>query len=114
MTAATAQGTEATRWSCDRCGVSVGRMDGERVILPDTWSRTEAGLHCLGCSRAQAEDAAIEAAPAGTVHADIARIRRVARVEFEISRTPDAPDQTIARACRTSASKVEAIRNAAT
>jgi hypothetical protein len=103
---------DATRWTCGRCGVSVGRIDGESVTMPETWSQSDEGVYCLGCSRAHAEDEATEAAPAGSSHSDLARIRRTARIEFEIRRSPEAPDRTIARACQTSTAMVGAVRDA--
>jgi hypothetical protein len=38
------------------------------------------------------------------------RIRRTALIEFEIRRSPEAPNRTIARACHTSPAAVAAIR----
>jgi len=103
----------AVRWSCVRCRVSAGRIDGERVALPATWTRAEEGTLCLSCSRALAADAAIESAPDESSREDLTRIRRTALIEFEISRSPDAPNRTIAQACRTSTGAVAAIREAA-
>lgn len=102
----------ATRWSCARCGVSAGRMDGERVELPTTWSRSGKKLFCLICSRAEAGDVATDSAPADCSREDLTRIRRKALIEFEIGRSPDAPNQAIAHACRTSTGAVAAIREA--
>ena len=103
----------AIRWSCARCGVSVGRIDGKRSILPATWTRSEERIFCLSCSRALAADAAMESAPPECSREDRIRIRRRGLIEFEIGRSPGAPDQTIARACHTSAGTVAAIREAA-
>jgi hypothetical protein len=102
----------AIRWSCARCGVSAGRIDGKRVALPATWTRSGEGIFCLACSRALAGDAATESAPADSSREDLTRIRRRALIEFEISRSPDAPNRTIAQACRTSTGAVAAIREA--
>jgi hypothetical protein len=52
----------------------------------------------------------MEAAPADCSREDLVRIRRTALIEFEISRSPDAPNRTIAQACRTSPRTVAAIR----
>ena len=30
--------TAAKRWTCDRCGVAVGRIDGEPMPLPESWA----------------------------------------------------------------------------
>jgi hypothetical protein len=100
----------ATKWTCDGCGVSAGRIDGEPVPMPSTWVASSEGLYCLGCRRERAGEAAIEAAPSDSAVADRAKLRRAALIEFEVSRTPDHPDGVIARACRTSVSAVSRAR----
>jgi hypothetical protein len=102
---------DAIRWSCARCGVSVGRIDGEPALLPASWSRSDAQVLCLTCSRAQAGEAAMNSAPAACSREDRVRIRRTALIEFEIDRAPEAPNATIARACRTSSAAVAAVRD---
>jgi hypothetical protein len=102
--------TAAVRWDCARCGVSAGRMDGRRAALPVSWSQSGHRVFCLSCARALAGDASIDAAPADSSRDDLARIRREALIEFELRRCPDAPNQMIARACRTSPAAVAAIR----
>jgi hypothetical protein len=102
----------AVRWSCARCGVSAGRIDGKRVALPAAWTRSGERILCLACSRALAGDAAIESAPADCSREDLVRIRRAALIEFEIGRSPDAANRVIAQACRTSTGAVAAIRKA--
>jgi hypothetical protein len=101
----------AVRWSCARCEVSVGRIDGEPTKLPETWVREDGLIYCLSCSRARAGEAAIEAAPKTTSREDMARLRRNALIEFEIGRAPAAPNRTVALACRTSSAAVAAIRD---
>jgi hypothetical protein len=101
----------AIRWSCERCGVSVGRIDCEPTTLPTSWTHSGQEIFCLTCSRARAGEAAMESAPADHSREDLARVRRTALIEFEILRTPEAPNRTIARACRTSSSAVAVIRN---
>jgi hypothetical protein len=54
----------------------------------------------------------MESAPTDSSREDLARIRRTALIEFEISRSPDLPNRTIAQACRTSTGAVAAIREA--
>ncbi|HEY1855600.1 MAG TPA: hypothetical protein VGG40_13535 [Solirubrobacterales bacterium] len=103
----------SVRWTCSRCGVSVGRIDGEQVMMPPSWTRSAEELFCLGCSRALAGIAATDAAPAGSSRDDLVRIRRNALVEFEIERDPEAPNRAIARACHTSTLAVAAIRRQA-
>jgi hypothetical protein len=101
----------AVRWSCARCEVSAGRIDGELTRLPETWVREDGLIYCLSCSRARAGDAAIEAAPESVSREDLARLRRNALIEFEIGRAPQAPNRTVALACRTSSAAVAAIRD---
>jgi len=101
----------AVRWSCARCGVSVGRIDREPTALPDSWTRSGEEIFCLTCSRARAGEAAIESATEDRSREDLVRIRRSALIEFEIRRAPEAPNGTIARACRTSSSAVAIVRD---
>lgn len=101
---------DLVRWECARCGVSAGRIDGRRSALPAHWTGSGARNFCLSCSRALASEAAQESAPAGSSREDLARIRRRALIEFEIRRAPEAPNRTIAQACRTSTGAVAAVR----
>jgi hypothetical protein len=105
----TATAVDAPRWTCDRCAVSVGRIDGHPVPRPVTWAESEDGTFCLSCSRAIAAELAVESA--GGSDQDRARLRRTALIEFEIRRLPDAPNRTIAQACRTSTATVAAVRD---
>jgi uncharacterized Zn finger protein (UPF0148 family) len=102
---------DAVRWSCARCEVSVGRIDGEPTLLPASWSRSDGQVLCLTCSRAQAGESAMDSAPAASSREELVRLRRTALIEFEIGRVPEAPNATIARACRTSNAAVAAVRN---
>jgi hypothetical protein len=104
-------GTDAIRWSCTRCEVSVGRIDGEPTLLPTTWSHAGDEVLCLTCSRAQAGEAAMDSAPAASSREERVRLRRTALIEFEIDRVPEAANRTIALACRTSSAAVAAVRN---
>lgn len=101
---------DAVRWSCARCEVSVGRIDGEPALLPASWSRSGGQVLCLTCRRAQAGEAAMDSAPARSTREERVRLRRTALIEFEIGRTPEAPNRTIANACRTSSLAVAAVR----
>jgi hypothetical protein len=89
----------------------VGRIDGEPTRLPETWAREEGLIYCLSCSRARAGEAAVEAAPVTISREDLTRVRRNALIEFEIGRAPQAPNRTVALACRTSSAAVAAIRD---
>ena len=100
----------ATKWTCDGCGLSVSRMDGERTGVPDTWSSSDDGLHCLICRRERAADDAIASAPSDSPVEVRAEIRRAALIEFEVRRNPDHPDGVIARTCRSSAPAVAKAR----
>jgi len=100
----------AVRWSCARCGVSVGRIDREPTALPDSWTRLDGESFCLTCSRARAGEAAIESISDEHSREDLMRIRRTALIEFEIRRAPEAPNGSIARACRTSSAAVAVVR----
>lgn len=104
--------TSAIRWSCARCDVSVGQLDGKPTDLPATWTRSGGSTFCLACSRALAGDAATDSAPAACSREDLARVRRDAVIEFEIGRTPLALNREIANACHTSPVAVAAVRNA--
>jgi len=107
----TATAVDAARWTCARCAVSAGRLDGRPVPCPATWSESGDGVFCLACSRAMAGEAAVQSAPDGTSPADRARRQRRALIEFEIDRSPEAPNRKIAQACRTSTAAVAAIRD---
>jgi hypothetical protein len=101
---------EAVRWSCTRCEVSVGRIDGEPTLLPASWSQADDQILCLNCSRARAGETAMDSAPVTSSREDRVRLRRTALIEFEIERAPEAPNRTIALACRTSSAAVAAVR----
>jgi hypothetical protein len=105
-------GAGAVRWSCARCNVSVGRLDGSPTGLPETWTRAGATTFCLTCSRALAGEAALDSAPDACSREDRVRLRREAMIRFEIDRAPLAPNRTIAHACRTSPKTVATIREA--
>jgi hypothetical protein len=102
---------DAVRWSCGQCGVSVGRIDGEEAKLPAVWTRAGEMTYCLSCSRARAGETAMDSAPASSSREERVRLRRTALIEFEIDRAPEAPNATIARACRTSSAAVAAVRS---
>lgn len=101
---------DAVRWSCARCKVSVGRIDGEPALLPASWSRSDGQIFCLTCRRARAGETAMDSAPDASSREELVRLRRTALIEFEIGRAPEAPNATIARACRTSSAAVAVVR----
>ena len=100
----------STKWTCDGCAVSISQIDGGSTALPDTWSKSSAGLFCLLCRRDRAATAAINEAPENSPVDVRAQIRRAALIEFEVQRTPDLADSKIARACRSSAPAVAKAR----
>lgn len=102
---------EAVRWSCARCEVSVGRIDGEPTLLPASWSRSDGQVLCLACRRTRAGETAMDSAPAASSREELVRLRRTALIEFEIGRVPGAPNRTVALACRTSSAAVAAVRD---
>lgn len=99
------------KWTCDQCGVSAGRIDGAPTPLPGTWASSPEGRYCLVCRRERAANAALEAAPSGSPVDVRAKLRRAALIEFEVHRTPEHSDGTIAKACRTSISTVAKARS---
>jgi len=110
MSTATVTAKTAKKWTCDRCGVSVGRMDGTRVPFPAAWAHEGNGTFCLGCRRDRAAEAALDSAPEDSPIEVRAKLRRAALIEFEVCRRPDHNDGAIAKACRSSVSAVAAAR----
>jgi hypothetical protein len=100
----------ASRWTCDGCGVSVSWVGGRPAPLPDSWSRSAEGKFCLKCRRERAAEAAIDATPGVDTRDARAKLRRSSLIEFEVRRTPNLPDNTIARACHSSPTAVKAAR----
>ncbi|HEY1284978.1 MAG TPA: hypothetical protein VGF04_02715 [Solirubrobacterales bacterium] len=78
--------------------------------LPDNWASSVGGELCLGCRRQRAAEAAIDTAPSGTSVTDRAKLGRAGMVEFEVRRTPNLTDNSIARSCGASAAAVAAAR----
>jgi hypothetical protein len=52
----------------------------------------------------------MDSAPATSSREERVRLRRTALIEFEIGRTPQAPNRTVALACRTSSAAVASVR----
>jgi hypothetical protein len=102
----------ARKWTCDRCGVSVSRIDGTRTALPESWTTATDGNFCLTCRRERAAEAALEAVPGDCSNEVRAKVRRAGLLEFEVRRAPDRADNAIAKACHTSASAVATAREA--
>ena len=104
---------EAQTWTCERCTVTVQWMTGHDAdtALPSHWSKDEDGVHCLSCRRELAAENALEGHPEGLPNAERAKLRARARVEFEINRDPERPNNKIASACGTSGASVQKARD---
>jgi hypothetical protein len=100
----------ASRWTCDGCEVSVSWIGGRQAPLPESWTRSGEGQFCLKCRRERAADAAVDAAPETSTRDGRAKLRRASLIEFEVRRTPELPDNRIARACHASPIAVKAAR----
>jgi hypothetical protein len=100
----------AKKWTCDDCGVTVSRLGGEKVALPESWTSSKDGTFCLLCRRERAAQAALAAAPKDCGLEDRAKLRRAALVEFEVTRRPNHGNGEIAKACRSSVAAVVAAR----
>jgi len=100
----------AKKWTCDHCGVTVSRVGGDKVELPDSWDKSREGIFCLLCRRERAAQAALEAAPDESTLESRAKLRRAALVEFEVRRRPAHGNGEIAKACRSSVAAVVAAR----
>jgi hypothetical protein len=100
----------AKKWTCDHCGVTVSRLDGDQVALPESWSSSKAGTYCLLCRRERAAQAALKAAPKDCGLEERAKLRRTALIEFEVRRRPGHGNGEIAKACRSSVAAVVAAR----
>jgi hypothetical protein len=100
----------AKKWTCDGCGVTVSHVGGGPMPLPGAWADSVEGRFCLICRRERAAEAALGSAPQDSPVGARAKLRRAALIEFEVSRTPEESDGTIARACRTSVTVVTQAR----
>jgi hypothetical protein len=100
----------AQKWTCDDCGVTASRLDGQPATEPSGWMDSEEGCLCLACRRSRAGEAALDRAPTGISRDDYRQKRRTGLIEFEMRRTPGQSDRRIASACRTSPLTVAAVR----
>src|SRR3954462_9226306 len=99
----------AKKWTCDQCGVTVSRVGGEKVELPESWASSKEGTFFLLCRRERASQAALDAARRGSLE-DRAKLRRAALVELEPRRRPGHGNGEIAKPCRSSVAAVVAAR----
>jgi hypothetical protein len=101
--------TAAIDWTCERCEVTASWMAGTaRPELPKGWVVEESEVYCLNCRRERASENVeiAEDVPA----AERQKLRSQARIEFEIRREPELPDNRIAKACHTSPIAVRKAR----
>jgi hypothetical protein len=100
----------AVDWTCARCKVNVSWMaDVERPALPATWIKEDGELYCLACRRERAGEAALVGLE-DTSAADRGKAESRARIDFEMTRRPDAQDSRIAKSCHTSIKAVQQAR----
>jgi hypothetical protein len=96
--------------TCARCEVTSSYMPGTtpQPGLPVGWVTEKSETFCLNCRRERAAEAVEvdEDVPA----AERSKLRSQARIEFEIRRDPELPDNRIAKACRTSTMAVRKAR----
>lgn len=83
----------------------------KRPRLPASWTDVEGVLYCLSCRRELAGEAGLIDMPEDTPASERQRMRSHARIEFEVLRDPERPDNQIAKACQTS---IMAVRSART
>jgi hypothetical protein len=98
------------KWTCGGCGVATSRSDAEEAPLPAGWEDGTDGTFCLGCRRQRIGEAALDAAPAEADRNDRVRLRRTAVIEFELLRSPEKTNGSIAKTCRSSIPVVAAAR----
>jgi len=109
--ASKAREEEASSWTCARCEVTVSfSPEVKRPRLPSTWVRENGELYCLGCRRELAADAGVEGVGEDVPSQRRLQIRSHARIEFEVKRDPERPDNQIAKACGTSTFAVRKAR----
>lgn len=101
----------ANAWTCARCAVTVSfSPEVEHPRLPATWVNEDGELYCLGCRREMAGEAGLAEIGEDTPSQERIKVRSQARIEFEIRRDPDRPDNRIARSCGTSTVAVRRAR----
>jgi hypothetical protein len=111
MTESRTEGGEETSWTCARCEMTVSFTEEvERPRLPSTWASEGGLVYCLSCRREMAGESGVEGLDENTSNDERIRLRSQARIEFEITRDPERPDNQIAKACRTSAVAVRRAR----
>jgi hypothetical protein len=101
----------ADSWTCARCTMTVSfAADAEQPGMPPSWTQQDGELYCLSCRREMAGEEGLEGIDDETSNEQRIKLRTNARVEFEIGRDPERPDNQIAKACHTSAVSVRKAR----
>jgi hypothetical protein len=101
---------QATDWTCSRCHMKVSFAKGtEGVERPKSWAEVDGEFYCLHCRRDMAGEAGIADMPDETSPAELQKLKSAARIEFEVRRDPERPDNQVAKVCHTS---VVAVRKA--
>ncbi len=97
-------------WTCHRCEMTIRfSPDAEAPERPASWAEEDGGLYCLACRRERAAEAGVAGLSEDAPAQERQKRSASARLEFEITRDPDRPDNQIAKACRTS---IPAVRKA--
>ena len=82
--------TAAKRWTCDRCGMAVGQIDGTPVPLPESLGeRRRRRLLPRLPARASRRGGAGGDAATSAVTDVRAKARRAGLIEFEVRQDPD-------------------------
>ena len=101
----------AIDWTCERCEVTVSwTADVERPMMPPSWIDVDGSIHCLNCRRELAADAGVDGMHEDTPAGERQKLRSHARIEFEVQRDPERPDNRIAKSCHTSIIDVRKAR----
>jgi hypothetical protein len=86
-------------------------MPGAEVPdMPVNWVAAGEDLFCLGCRRDLAAEAGVASLDADAPADLRQKTSSKARIEFEITRDPDRPDNRIAKSCSTSVITVRKAR----
>lgn len=98
--------------TCERCQVTVSWLPGSDrpKKLPVAWARHDGVLLCLGCRREAAGEEGLAGMAEDAPASDRQKVRSHARLDFEVTRDPERPDNKIAKACHTSLIAVRKAR----
>jgi hypothetical protein len=98
-------------WTCSRCEMTVSfSSEVESPTLPSSWTTQGDEHFCLNCRREMAGDEGVESLGEEAPNDVRQKARSQSRIEFEIRRVPDRPDNQIAKSCKTSTVAVRKAR----